>query len=306
LAGTHVWAEAYDRPLEQDALRSLEREICARVVAATADIHGVLHRAMAQELYGTPPADLSAHQALLKFYGYLRFGTGTSYREAKLALENAVQADPNCGPAWAALGAIDVDDYAFDHAPQENLDRGLAFVDRAFRLNAGDYVVQYLRARVYFYTRSADEFMQAVELAVETNPQVSTNGELAAFCSAAGQPERGVALYNQVRQANPRQLGYSYYAPFLDHLYRSEYEQALHYARQIQMPLGSLDPIARAVALGHLGRRTEAQAALAELLQLRSNFAARGREMIHRIFRYDRPVELLLEGLNKTGLILAP
>jgi hypothetical protein len=70
------------------------------------------------------------------------------------------------------------------------------------------------------------------------------------------------------------------------------------------MPAFLVDPIARAVALGYLGRQAEAGTVVAELLQLVPDFEESGREIIQRIWRYEQPVELLLEGLRKAGMEL--
>jgi hypothetical protein len=70
------------------------------------------------------------------------------------------------------------------------------------------------------------------------------------------------------------------------------------------MPAFHVDPVARAAALGHLGRQDEAGTVMAELLELVPDFKESGRETIQRIFRYNQPVELLLEGLRKAGMKL--
>ena len=82
------------------------------------------------------------------------------------------------------------------------------------------------------------------------------------------------------------------------HAYRAEYEQALSYAQQIRLPAFFLDPIACAVALSYSGRQDEANAVVAEPLQLVPEFKESGRETIQRIFRYEQPVELLLLRFN--------
>ena len=63
-----------------------------------------------------------------------------------------------------------------------------------------------------------------------------------------------------------------------------------------------MDPIARAAALGHLGRKAEARSAVAELLQLLPDFEENGQETVRRVWHYEQPVGILLEGLRKVGL----
>ena len=68
------------------------------------------------------------------------------------------------------------------------------------------------------------------------------------------------------------------------------------------MPSLHADPTARAVALGFLGRREEARGALNELMEVVPAFEKNGREIIRRIWHYEKPVELILEGLQKAGM----
>jgi hypothetical protein len=75
-------------------------------------------------------------------------------------------------------------------------------------------------------------------------------------------------------------------------------------AQQIRMSAFFVDPLARAVTLGYLGRQEEAGATMAELLQFLPDFKESGRETIQRIFRYEQSVEILPEGLRKAGMAL--
>ena len=68
------------------------------------------------------------------------------------------------------------------------------------------------------------------------------------------------------------------------------------------MPDLHADAIARAASLGHIDRQDEASTVVAELLELEPDFKENGQEIIQRIFRYEQPVEILLEGLRKAGM----
>ena len=117
-----------------------------------------------------------------------------------------------------------------------------------------------------------------------------------------GQIDQAVALFERARQLNPHIPGFYHLTSFLAHAYRAEYEQALSDAQQIRMPALHVDPIARAVARGYMGHKAEARTVVTELLQLVPDFEESGREIIQRIWRYEQPVELLLEGLRKAGM----
>lgn len=65
-----------------------------------------------------------------------------------------------------------------------------------------------------------------------------------------------------------------------------------------------IDPIARTVAPGYMDHQAEASTVVSQLLQIEPDFEKRGREIIKRFWRYEQPVELLLDGLRKAGLEL--
>ena len=84
------------------------------------------------------------------------------------------------------------------------------------------------------------KFLQALELAVQTNPNSSTNGDLSVWCAFTGQTERAMALFERARQLNPHISGWYYYTSFFTHACRAEYEQALAAAQQVRMPAGNV------------------------------------------------------------------
>ena len=159
-------------------------------------------------------------------------------------------------------------------------------------------------AYVYFHTQSTDTFLQALELAVRTNPNISTNGEPAAWCEFAGKTDCVMALFERSRQLNPHIPGWYHITPFMAHAYRGEYEQALSEAQRIRTPSFIVDPIARTTALGYIGRRTAGDKVIDELLEVVPDFKESGRDLIQRFWRYEQPVGLILEGLRKAGLAL--
>ncbi len=300
--GTNEWADMYEAQFDGADLFEIEKEISLKVLGAIADVHGVINKKLVREIQSKPPGSYSVHHAMLKFEHHSRRISAQSFTDAKSALENALETYPDSAQARAALGGMYIDGYTLFGGSKDLLDRALEMVESAYRLDSKDYMVQRLRAFVYFHTRTADEFKQAVELAVKTNPNLSAIGEFSIYCAFTGQFDRAVELFERARQINPHIPGYYYYTHFMAHLYRDEYEQALSAAQQIRMPAFLVDPIARAVALGYLGRKEEAGAVVAELLQLVPDFKESGRETIQRIFRYEQPVELLLEGLRKAGM----
>ena len=61
-------------------------------------------------------------------------------------------------------------------------------------------------------------------------------------------------------------------------------------------------PLLQASIFGQLGRTSEARKALAELLQMKPDFASRAAGLMQRLIFSEDNVEMLLEGLPKAGL----
>jgi hypothetical protein len=89
---------------------------------------------------------------------------------------------------------------------------------------------------------------------------------------------------------------------FFDHYRNANYKAALEKALRFNTSDFFLDPLIRATVLGQLGRRTDAHAALHELVGLLPDFSTRGREQLRRIVFSEAHVEMLWDGLRKAGL----
>jgi len=117
-----------------------------------------------------------------------------------------------------------------------------------------------------------------------------------------GDWEYGLALLQKGMELNPLYPGWYHMAPYFHFYHQGHYEKAYHHARQVQMPQFFWDPLLRAAVLGQLGRTEEAQAAIAELLQVKSDFAATGLRLISHFVKLEELLETLLEGVRKAGL----
>ena len=78
--------------------------------------------------------------------------------------------------------------------------------------------------------------------------------------------------------------------------------EALQEAMHINVPGLYLDPLARAAALGQLGRLEEAAMALGEMERLLPRAGIGLPELMRRTLFTDENVKMLLEGLYKAGL----
>ena len=64
------------------------------------------------------------------------------------------------------------------------------------------------------------------------------------------------------------------------------------------MPKLFWEPLLKAAACGHLGKIEEGQTCVRALLELKTDFADRGRMLIRRYVKFEDIVERIIEGLN--------
>ncbi len=88
----------------------------------------------------------------------------------------------------------------------------------------------------------------------------------------------------------------------LNWLRLGKYEMAYRETFDLTMPDLFWDQILKAAACGQLGRIEEGQTYVQILLDLKPDFARRGRGLITRFVKSEDLVDRLIEGLSRLGL----
>ena len=300
--GAIAWTDAYDKAFDHKAVPDTIEDIGASVLGATVDVHGSASRMLSADIAEMATHTVASQQAMLMFHSYLRNMTPDAHVATKAALEHVREHEPLDAPIAAALGGMYVTDYTHYGEGTEALDRGLALTETSVRLDPDDHFVQFEAAYVYFYTRGIADFRRMAELSVLSNPRTSNHGDTALFFALAGDAERAMELFEVGQRANPHHPGQFHLAPYFAKAYEGDFEAALESANRIQMPGYFLGPLVQAAALGHLGWLDEAELRKAELLELVPSIENRARDILERLLRYDEPVDVVLDGLQKAGL----
>ena len=209
LTGNHIWAERYDRVLED--IFAVQEEVTRAIVAAiTPQIETTEQLKAARPR----PGHLSAYEMALRARAHLceaqdkedRTILEQSIREAKQALA----IDPNCVTALHAL--------AWDHGHalflgwatdrEHALQEAMWATTRAIELDSADAHGYALRAAGIICRQQWDRYAEALadaRRAHEMNPNDTTILRILGFLEAlAGEPERGIEHLHQVMRLNPR------------------------------------------------------------------------------------------------------
>src|SRR5437588_3126049 len=302
--GAQLWAETYNRDLQATSIFAAQDDVAARIVATVADSYGVLVRSMRAAIRQKDDAELTPAEWQFQFFAYREQITPSAHAGLKSRLQRAMERDDAQSDLCACLAEIYVDEYAFGFQDDAtSLDRALAAARRAVEIDRSNQFAMVALAQTHFFRRDLAAFRPAAERAIALNPlNTDALGILGLQIVHTGEFERGTAIVRRAMELNANHAGWMHFAPLWNHFHKGEYEEALECANRVDFP-GSFWPyLVMASACGHLGRRTEAKAAVADLLALDPEFAAHARSKVGTWHFASGLMEPILEGLRKAGL----
>ncbi len=267
--GTHLWAETYDRDLDETAIFAIQDDITDRVVATVADPYGVVARSMAIPTGAMKPEEMTAYQAVLRYFLFQQRLSQEDHLIAREALERAVEIEPGYADAWCclALVVLDEDRHDFNRRP-DALDRALSAARRGVESDPASSFAHYALATVYFYRRDLGSFRANAEKAIKLNRR---NGNVVAMLGIlygySGDWDRGVELTTEAMDLNPHHPGWYRFTTFFDHYLKGEFEEALRVAQKINMPGYYAAPMVELLAHKRLGNTAAAENAAREMLR---------------------------------------
>ena len=302
--GYHVWSETYDRELTD--VFAIQSDIAGHVVEAL-QVTLLGEDAVRMQAGGT--TNVEAYNDYLRGRYLLNQGSRQdTLREAVAALESALEKDPAFADAWftfanamtalVANGWIETEEgwarieqaavQTRLHAPQVAggyMLEGylLAYRDfqwsearermrRAVELEPGNSAVNFNYAVLLRGMPYHDEAVQAMRRAVQLEPTNLVNQVfLGNILTTAGRCPEAQPVLQQVLAVDPEFNRAHYHLGVCEYLAGDHAAALAHFEAE---PLGWMHTTGRALALFELGRREEADAALAELVALYGDRAA--------------------------------
>src|SRR5207248_6556122 len=272
-----------------------------------ADSYGVLVHSMREATRQKDEADFNAADWQFEWFAYREQITPASLGALKSRLERAAKSDNLPSDFWACLAQVLVDEYSFDFPGHDpiSLDRALTAARRGVELDRANQFAMVALAQTHFFRQDLAAFRPAAERAIALNPlNTDALGILGLQIVHTGEFERGTAIVRRAMELNANHAGWMHFAPLWDHFHKGEYEQALECANRVDVP-GLFWPfLVMASACGHLGRRTEAAAAVRDLSSLDPEFAAHARSNVGTWHFASGLMDPILEGLRKAGLAI--
>ena len=312
--GAHLWAEKYDRAVED--VFAIQEEIAQNIVATVAqrvrdDIELAARR--------RPPEDIRAYDLFLQAQRISDVFTPEAQQRTQELLEQALQIDPTFARAYTGLAFVHLrmdEGMWAPREPDEYRLTALRLAEQALALDPNDPRVQYTLGFMCLFVREFDRAEHHLDLARGMNPNDPIIQMVWAWFQACiGRPERGLAAAEIAFKLNPRHPPFynSLFARVLFHLGRYSEAATLFEQRNFGTPLRDLwDMGWRAAAYGHLGQIEEARQCgelfIQSLSRLWRGDPTAGPEeyvdwIIDRSFlRQQEDVTRLREGLRLAGL----
>ena len=306
-SGAHLWAETFDRTFRPDEIFALLDEIVPRIVSTVADTYGVLPRTMSEALRSRDPEQLTPYEAVLRSFAHFPRLCAEEHAAARAGLERATQQAPGYADAWAMLSMIYREEFThrFNVRP-DPVGRAFAAARRAVEAAPSNHLAYHALASAQYCQREYQAFRNSAERAIALNPMDGfTAAYLGIFTAYTGDWERGCALVERARSLNPHHPGWYWFPSCFDAYRKGDYRTALNFAMKANMPGFWQTSLALATAHAQLGEREAASNALRELLAVRPDYATNARQELSNRW-YPEFVELLVDGLRKAGLEIAP
>jgi adenylate cyclase len=300
--GNHLWADRYDRPLQD--LFAVQDEIA---LAVTKAISPAVAEAEQRRALRKPPENLGAWEAYQRGLWHLLKYSADDIAPARELFNRAIQLDPTLASAHIELARLYViESGGYGLRPFEEAALLQAEQARiAVKLDPNDANTHAMLAYALHNCQEIEAALDHIEVALSISPSCATAHQTRGYIlNFSGHPTEGRESFLLAIQHDPRgmkllissNIGMTYY-------FERDYEKAADSFRRT-LADNPTDPQALrwfAAALGQLGRIDEARAALTEARAKSPDAFERWTRQRPPWYRRAEDYEHMLDGLRKAG-----
>ncbi len=302
--GHHVWAERYDRQIED--IFDLQDEMSQTIVGA---VEPELSAAERDRALSKPPENLDAWESYQRGLWHMWLYERDGNLEAENLLKRATELDPNFAPAYANGSYVQYSRVimGWSEDPEQSLNAGMTLAEKALALDDKDPMAYFAAGRIHMMRGRHDDSIASLETAIELNPSFAQSHHgLGMALTLAGRLDEAKEALGMAERLSPRDpiLWASTVVHALACILSGDHEDALRWARKtIQNPRskGYWPQAVLAASLAHLGQIEEAQSAVAAALEAMPDLSL---AYLEKTLPTKQPggLEPYLEGLRKAGL----
>ncbi|MFQ6022106.1 MAG: tetratricopeptide repeat protein [Acidiferrobacterales bacterium] len=301
LGGHHLWAERYDRDLED--IFELQDEITRNIAIA---LQVQLSFGEHARIWQGGTRNFEAWQCQVRgvqaYYKFTREGRS----EAAEYFEKAVAIDPGYLAAWAALGHTYADSalYGDTSDPTASLRRAEEIAEKLLRQDKNQADGHNLLGAIRLTQRRHEEAVAACAKAVELAPNNPDHqGSLATKLVYSGQPKQGLQHINLAIQLSPHYPNWVTEIIVLAHYLQGDFDMAREAAEDAvaRFPDFPLAYINLAAVYSVLGLDSQAREVADKFLQMQPAFSL-SEYAKSQVFQDPKDTETWVGHLRKAGL----
>ena len=297
VSDTHIWAEKYDRKL--DDIFAIQDEVTAAIVAT---LPGRVEAAQHDKLARKKPSSMAAYECLLAAKVLHHRSTREDNAEALKLIDRALELDPEYAHAHAWRGCILAQAWGYGWCGDKDTTfaEATSEVEMALSLDDNDADVHRILAAVNIARGDLNRARYHQERALALNPNYDlVVVQMGEHLTWLGSPQDGIEWIDKAMQLNPHHP-----ARFWSHLGKAHFG-ARQYGETVEafMHLSSMDVMQQAfvaACYGWLGDRTAAAAHVARIRELEPEFNLE--EFLATMhYANEADIQHLREGLSKAG-----
>lgn len=298
--GGHVWADRFDRDLEDIFL--VQDEVTRRIVQS---LEVTLTGSEQARSEGRGKVNVDAYDHLIRAKSCLLHFSDTALVEARAMLERAIEIDPGLAQAYGYLSIAHGIDYAnaWNGSTDAHLKTALALARKACEVDPQEQVSYHALTIALMWLRRLDEAEIAARRAIALDPNSAhSHGALGNVLHFSGRHERAIETLELALRLDPHfnvwihSLGRVQFV-----LGRYEEAEATFKRRLIHMPTSDVTRAYLASLYGLTGRTEDAKQIWSELMAMHPTYA-----IAHALrvlpYRDEAPSRQLLTGLQQAGL----
>jgi len=302
--GVHIWAERYDRDLED--VFAVQDEVTGAIVGA---LSGRLETADASLASSKPTVNLSAYESLLQGI-YLRDKPADNAK-ARALFHRSIELDSQFARANAMLAMTYFTERIYEWPKTGELSEGMGFARRAVSLDPSDHWALAVLGLLLFVAGEDRECEAKLRASLGLNPHDAQVLHWFGFVlTYLGKSEEGLSWIDKASQLDP------FYdvdtAKYVAYYHVERFQDAVEALSRIKF-LRRWALCYLAAAMGQLGKMEEAERAARKFVKLRkAEIQSRGDPLPRtelsladdelKWFRNPEDAERLREGLRKAGL----
>jgi len=299
--GSHLWAERYDRPV--DDLFDIQDEITKEIVTS---LRVKLTDGEEARIWARGTNNIEAWQFSVRAWEIFREFTASGYLEARALAEKATELDPEYAQAWATLGFTYWWDGRLGYTgdTETKFVRAAELAKHAMALDDSVSISIGISAMIAAPLGRHDEGVKIARRGIELYPGSADVRAFLGFALLhAGNYHEAEEHFRAAMSLNPFYPNW-----YLNGLLRTlmcleEYDEALNHADEILefQPTHFLTILSCAYIYGQIGREDDARKAISEVRRFAPDMRARHVPGI-LLINDEAATERIIDGLRKAGL----